>query len=67
MDDGLVQSDKIGQGTFFWSLPSKSINDWQTLNAKLETQITDAKAEIERLKSGIEEQKTKRQGEGTDW
>ena len=63
VDDGLVQMDKIGIGAFFWSLPSKGVNDRQTLKAKTETKIEEVKTEINQLKTRISNSKLDRNDE----
>ena len=54
VDDNLVESDKIGIGTFFWGLPSKGYQTRQNLLSNHEQKITEASEKIEKLKLKIE-------------
>lgn len=54
VDDNLVTQDKIGQGSFFWSLPSKAGNDRQFCISSLDQKIEETKVNIENSKSQID-------------
>jgi hypothetical protein len=53
VDDGLVETDKIGAGNFFWALPSKAGNSRRSQLSKLQTDLqlkTVAISELEKRK-----------------
>ena len=43
MDDNLVETDKIGIGTFFWAFPSMGFQSRQNLIKNLENNIENNK------------------------
>ncbi|GAM17355.1 hypothetical protein SAMD00019534_005300 [Acytostelium subglobosum LB1] len=61
VDDGVVQTDKLGSSNFYWSFPSFELN--QLLNQKEELQkgVADAKAKIEKERERIESLKIGRE------
>jgi len=46
VDDHMVQQDKIGSGNFFWSFPSKALNDKRNKRAQLEGRIELARSQL---------------------
>jgi predicted transcriptional regulator len=53
VDDGLVETDKIGAGNFYWALPSKAGNSRRSQISKLQNEIqlkTAAVSELEKRK-----------------
>ncbi|XP_067136804.1 LOW QUALITY PROTEIN: meiotic nuclear division protein 1 homolog [Centruroides vittatus] len=57
VDDGLVDTDKIGTSVYFWSFPSKATNSRKRKLQDLETQIEESKKQL----SGLTEQLNKAQ------
>ncbi|XP_023216423.1 meiotic nuclear division protein 1 homolog isoform X2 [Centruroides sculpturatus] len=57
VDDGLVDTDKIGTSVYFWSFPSKATNSRKRKLQDLETQIEESKKQL----SGLSEQLNKAQ------
>eukprot|EP00474_Spongospora_subterranea_P000444 CRZ00902.1 hypothetical protein [Spongospora subterranea] len=49
VDDGLVDSDKIGAGNFFWALPSKALSLKQNKIQSLKHDIDQFGEETEKL------------------
>jgi hypothetical protein len=50
VDDAFVQADKIGSGVFFWSFPSKELNDRQVKLKGLENALQRSQDNISVLK-----------------
>ncbi|CAI2375837.1 unnamed protein product [Moneuplotes crassus] len=59
--DNLIESDKIGSSTFFWSLPSKGYNLKTKCIQKYDEDIERSKKEIEGAKKRIEVEKEMRE------
>ncbi|EIM82909.1 meiotic nuclear division protein 1 [Stereum hirsutum FP-91666 SS1] len=60
VDDGLVQTDKVGSSNFFWSFPSERGAIMQNrLDTAKETQVTNQK-QLEEIKTSIEVEKSAR-------
>lgn len=53
IDDNLVETDKIGIGTFFWALPSKGFQVRKNLIEDYDKKIENAKKEIEETEAAI--------------
>ena len=47
IDDNLVETDKIGAGTFFWALPSKGFQVRKNLLLEYEEKLKKAKTDVE--------------------
>jgi hypothetical protein len=47
IDDNLVETDKIGIGTFFWALPSKGFQVRKNLIEDYDKKIESSKKELE--------------------
>ena len=52
VDDGLVDSDRIGTSNYFWAFPSKAINNRKRKMSELESKL----AEYESRKSRLDEE-----------
>ena len=64
VDDNLVESDKIGIGSFFWGLPSKGFQSRQNLIDNLDKSIAATKLKKEEVAEKIKIEKAKRSEEG---
>mmetsp|Transcript_23057 Transcript_23057/g.58462 ORF Transcript_23057/g.58462 Transcript_23057/m.58462 type:complete len:206 (-) Transcript_23057:444-1061(-) len=60
VDDALVESDKIGAGNFFWSLPSKAGQQRNARIEKLKKEIEEKQGQVEEVQKEIEELKRSR-------
>ena len=54
VDDGLVDSEKIGTSIYYWSLPSKALQKRREKIAQIETSLVAEKARNGELKSRLE-------------
>lgn len=58
VDDGLVDSEKIGTSLYYWALPSKNLKTRQETLKKLEKELQEEKEKNERLKQNLESSKS---------
>ena len=65
-DDGLVSTDKIGSGVFFWSFPSATLHARKKEDEALEGRIMKRKAAIVQIETNVEEAKKSRNGTGRE-
>jgi len=56
----LVETDKVGIGTFFWALPSKGFQVRKNLIEDYEKKLATVKADIEKTGTDIEKAKEER-------
>ncbi len=54
VDDGLVDSEKIGTSVYYWALPSKAINVRKENIKKFESELKTEKEKNEVLKQRVE-------------
>ena len=54
VDDNLVESDKIGIGSFFWALPSMGFSSRENLLKNIDKKCEDQKAKIDEIKAKTE-------------
>lgn len=69
VDDNLVETDKIGIGTFFWALPSMGLQTRENLLKNIDNQMEAQKKKNEELRERLgqeQEQRTAGGVEGTD-
>ena len=64
IDDGLVNSDKIGSSNFFWSFPSKAYQDRIFERDRLKLKMETSKRTIDELKTKIEVNEEQRKAPG---
>lgn len=57
VDDGLVDTGKIGTSVYFWSLPSKALEAKAKLVAQLQEEMSRAQKRNEQLAKNLEELK----------
>jgi hypothetical protein len=60
IDDGLVNTDKIGAANIFWSFPGKTFKDQQVLCEKLESESVKIAKNCETLQTSIETARVER-------
>ncbi|CAI2379057.1 unnamed protein product [Moneuplotes crassus] len=60
-DDNLIETDKIGSGSFFWSLPSKGYNLKKNMIDKYLDKIEETKKSIEATTESINAEKVLRE------
>ena len=65
-DDGLVSTDKIGSGVFFWSFPSATLHARKQENDAVEAKIKKRKAAIAQIEMNMEKAKETRKGAGRE-
>ena len=63
-DDGMIDSDKIGSGNFFWAFPSKASSLRHNKIARLKSSIEEANLSISTL--GEKKRKLETQREDSD-
>ncbi|GIY04044.1 meiotic nuclear division protein 1 homolog [Caerostris extrusa] len=61
VDDGLVDSDKIGTSIYFWSFPSKAFNNKKRKIGELGTKLDEARKKIKCLDKQLAEAKCGRE------
>lgn len=64
VDDFMVYSDKIGSANFFWSFPSKALQDKKNLKEQLEAQLVRSRESTIELERRLEEERLSRSAEG---
>ena len=64
VDDFMVFSDKIGSANFFWSFPSKALQDRKNLNEQLGDQLKRSQDSAVELQRRLEEERESRNVEG---
>nr|AGH55781.1 Mnd1 [Brachionus calyciflorus] len=53
VDDGLVESEKIGTSIYYWSLPSRALNKRQESIKKIEQELKNEKEKSESYKKSL--------------
>ncbi|CAF0867558.1 unnamed protein product [Brachionus calyciflorus] len=53
VDDGLVESEKIGTSIYYWSLPSRALNKRQESIKKIEQELKNEKEKSESYKQSL--------------
>ncbi|XP_067407972.1 meiotic nuclear division protein 1 homolog isoform X2 [Emydura macquarii macquarii] len=61
VDDGMVDTDRIGTSNYFWAFPSKALHARKHKLEALETQLAESSQKKERLQQSIEKSKIGRQ------
>ncbi|KAH1170069.1 meiotic nuclear division protein 1 homolog [Mauremys mutica] len=61
VDDGMVDTDRIGTSNYFWAFPSKALHARKRKLEALETQLAESSQKKERLQQSIEKSKIGRQ------
>ena len=64
VDDGLVETDKIGAGNFYWALPSKAGNSRRSQLSKLQNDLQQKNAAISELEKRKRESESLRGDSG---
>ena len=65
-DDGLVSTDKIGSGVFFWSFPSAQLHARKKDYDVVESRMNKRKTAIAEIETNMEEAKETRNGAGRE-
>ena len=65
-DDGLVSTDKIGSGVFFWAFPSATFHSLKQEEGAVEAKIRKRKAAIAQIERNIEEARETRKCTGRE-
>ncbi|KAL1748680.1 meiotic nuclear division protein 1, partial [Schizophyllum fasciatum] len=60
VDDGLVQSDKIGSSNFFWSFPSQHGAAIQARLSTARAKQTEAAQQLKELRASVDEERSSR-------
>ncbi|EQC40814.1 hypothetical protein SDRG_01882 [Saprolegnia diclina VS20] len=58
LDDNLVDTDKIGAGNYFWSFPSKAVQQRKRKLEDLEARRDDLRAKLTHVQSSVEKHKS---------
>ena len=66
VDDGMVYSDKIGSANFFWSFPSKALQDKINAHEMLTLQLSKSREVSVDLQRRLEEQRASRNAPGRE-
>ncbi|XP_076337784.1 meiotic nuclear division protein 1 homolog isoform X1 [Tachypleus tridentatus] len=53
VDDGLIDTDKIGTSVYFWAFPSKAVNNRKRKLEDLKKQIDEAKKKLKSLNEAV--------------
>ncbi|GBN59189.1 Meiotic nuclear division protein 1 [Araneus ventricosus] len=61
VDDGLVDSEKVGTSIYFWAFPSKAFNNRKRKINDLNTKLDEARKKIKRLDTQLAEAKCGRE------
>ncbi|XP_075786191.1 meiotic nuclear division protein 1 homolog isoform X1 [Pelodiscus sinensis] len=61
VDDGMVDTDRIGTSNYFWAFPSKALHARKRKLEALESQFAESSQKKERLQQSIEKSKIGRQ------
>ncbi|GFQ97198.1 meiotic nuclear division protein 1 homolog [Trichonephila clavata] len=61
VDDGLVDSEKIGTSIYFWAFPSKAFNNRKRKIGELNSKLDEARKKINRLDKQVTEAKCGRE------
>ncbi|XP_029168107.1 meiotic nuclear division protein 1 homolog [Nylanderia fulva] len=57
VDDGLVQSGKVGTSTYFWKFPGESIAATERKIAEMSKKIVEAEFKLQKLKEEVQKEK----------
>uniref|UniRef100_A0A8C2SKW3 Meiotic nuclear divisions 1 n=2 Tax=Coturnix japonica TaxID=93934 RepID=A0A8C2SKW3_COTJA len=61
VDDGMVDTDRIGTSNYFWAFPSKALHARKRKLEELQTQFAESNQKKEMLQKGIEKSKIGRE------
>ncbi|XP_032915312.1 meiotic nuclear division protein 1 homolog isoform X2 [Catharus ustulatus] len=61
VDDGMVDTDRIGTSNYFWAFPSKALHARKRKLEELESQFAESSQKKEHLQKSIEKSKTGRE------
>ncbi|XP_025944062.1 meiotic nuclear division protein 1 homolog isoform X2 [Apteryx rowi] len=61
VDDGMVDTDRIGTSNYFWAFPSKALHARKRKLEELESQLTESTQKKEALQKSIEKSKIGRE------
>ncbi|XP_069711834.1 meiotic nuclear division protein 1 homolog isoform X4 [Phaenicophaeus curvirostris] len=61
VDDGMVDTDRIGTSNYFWAFPSKALHSRKRKLAELESQFAENSQKKEALQKSIEKSKVGRE------
>ncbi|KFZ48937.1 Meiotic nuclear division protein 1, partial [Podiceps cristatus] len=61
VDDGMVDTDRIGTSNYFWAFPSKALHARKRKLEELESQFAESSQKKETLQKSIEESKIGRE------
>ncbi|CAL1273293.1 unnamed protein product [Larinioides sclopetarius] len=61
VDDGLVDSEKVGTSIYFWAFPSKAFNNRKRKSSDLNVKLDEARKKIKRLDTQLTEAKCGRE------
>lgn len=65
-DDGLVLTDKMGSGVFFWSFPSANLHQKKMEEQRLQSVLGKRKVEVAEIESKLQTAKETRHGSGRE-
>lgn len=61
VDDGLVDSEKIGTSVYFWAFPSKAANNRKRKISELNNKVSEANKKVKKLEEQVSEAQSGRE------